>query len=50
MKQQLIDFLEFKFHLYRNEHLKNLFHRIRVKNFMSMDEKKLFDIELKPKV
>ena len=48
MKQQLIDFLEFKFHLYRYTYLKNLFHKIRVKDFMSKDEKKLFDIKLKP--
>ena len=49
MKQQLIDFFEFKFHLYRYKTLKNLFHRVRVKEFMSKDEKKLFDIQLKPK-
>ena len=48
MKQQLIDFLEFKFHLYRYTYLKNLFHKIRVKDFMSKDEKKLFDIKLRP--
>ena len=48
MKQQLIDFFEFKFQLYRYNFLKNLFHKIRVKEFMSKDEKKLFDIELKP--
>ena len=48
MKQKLIDFLEFKFHLYKYASLKNLFHKIRVKDFMSKDEKKLFDIELKP--
>ena len=48
MKKRLIDFLEFKFHLYRNAALKDLFHKIRVKDFMSKDEKKLFDIELKP--
>ena len=38
MKQQLIDFLEFKFHLYRYSSLKYLFHKIRVKDFMSKDE------------
>lgn len=48
MKKQLIDFLEFKFHLYRYSSFKDLFHKIRVKDFMSKDEKKLFDIELKP--
>ena len=48
MKQELIDFLEFKFHLYKYVFLKDLFHKIRVKDFMSKDEKKLFDIELKP--
>ena len=48
MKKQLIDFLEFKFHLYRHAYLKDLFHKIRVKDFMSEDERKLFDIELKP--
>ena len=48
MKQQLIDFFEFKFQLYRYNFLKNLFHKIRVKEFMSKDEKRLFDIELKP--
>lgn len=48
MKKQLIDFLEFKFHLYRYSSFKDLFHKIRVKDFMSKNEKKLFDIELKP--
>lgn len=48
MRQQLIDFLEFKFHLYRYSSFKDLFHKIRVKDFMLKDEKKLFDIELKP--
>ena len=48
MKKRVIDFLEFKFHLYRSAYLKDLFHKIRVKDFMSKDERKLFDIELKP--
>lgn len=48
MKYQIIDYFFFKFHLFRIKFLKNLFHSLRVMEFMNKDEKRLFDIELKP--